>query len=478
MSHSKIIESFLVYKFSRRLTNLTSLKLKYHHYIRMANKWVEFIKSWAKKHNKSYGCALSDPQLKIDYRKAHPSKQQQKERETSERETMGMEDRDALEEEVLIVEPTKKKRKSTKKLEAKERETMAMEDEFSYQTRERPKIGIFKEPKMLQYAIASKKSKLFNRELMKKLDEEMKKIDEEKKQIKEEMKKLEETEKERKKERKELEMMEMEDRNVTPKGKQRLKPEDVAEFAKRLPTDLARYAASFLLVKDPLELVDRFDSLVILREIMMRLGEYKIGSGVYFVKEFTSSDTWSEKWVDGKKYKMRAKKIIDDVNNMKNAIKEIVKTDNFSIDVYYGGGFARKKALKFNVYWVGKKGTKGQQQLWDSLYKEKILPVVNDVQRWLRAEKVLEDNFKSSQALEEKKMETAKKNIGLNTTKTSAELVSLIGRLSKKHNIKYGGYTKFKNNTPEEILVSVLRQVEGIKTPGVVNFINDFKSEV
>jgi hypothetical protein len=156
----------------------------------MANKWVEFIKSWAKKHNKSYGCALSDPQLKIDYRKAHPSKQQQKERETSERETMGMEDRDALEEEVLIVEPTKKKRKSTKKLEAKERETMAMEDELSYQTRERPKIGIFKEPKMLQYAIASKKSKLFNRELMKKLDEEMKKIDEEKKQIKEEMKKL------------------------------------------------------------------------------------------------------------------------------------------------------------------------------------------------------------------------------------------------------------------------------------------------
>lgn len=108
----------------------------------MANKWVEFIKSWAKKNNKSYGCALSDPQLKIDYRKAYPSKQQQKERESSERETMGMEDRDALEEEVLIVEPTKKKR--------------------------------------------NKKSKLIQ-----KLDEEMKKLEEEMKIIEEEMKKAE-----------------------------------------------------------------------------------------------------------------------------------------------------------------------------------------------------------------------------------------------------------------------------------------------
>jgi hypothetical protein len=440
----------------------------------MANTWIEFIKVWAKKNNKSYGCAISDPQLKIDYRKSYPSKQQQKERQSSEREKMGMEDIDAPEEEIII-EPVKKKgkKKSTKKLEAKEMEMMGMEDELSYQTRKRPKIGIFKDPKMLQYAISSKRSKLLNRELMKKLDEEMKKIEEEKKNI-EELKKLRDI----KKQVKEIEMMGMEDRDAPPKGKQRLKPEDVAEFVKRLPTDLARYASSFLLVKDPLELVNNFSSLVILREVMMRLGEYKIGTGITFVQEFTSSDTWSEEWVDGKKYKMRAQKIIDDVKNIDNAIKEIVKTDNFDIDVYYGGGFGRKKALKFNVKWIGKKGTKGQQELWDNLYKEKLLPVVNDVQRWLRAEKVVEDKFKSSRALEEKKMETAKKNIELNTTKTSAELVSLIGRLVKKHDIKYPGYTKLKKYPPEEILVRVLRSVEGIKTPGIVSFTNDLKSEV
>jgi hypothetical protein len=95
----------------------------------MANTWIEFIKVWAKKNNKSYGCAISDPQLKIDYRKAYPSKQQQKERQSAEREKMGMEDMDAPEEEIII-EPVKKKgkKKSTKKLEAKEMEMMGMED--------------------------------------------------------------------------------------------------------------------------------------------------------------------------------------------------------------------------------------------------------------------------------------------------------------------------------------------------------------
>jgi len=34
----------------------------------MANKWVEHIRAFAKKHNLSYGCALSDPKCKETYK--------------------------------------------------------------------------------------------------------------------------------------------------------------------------------------------------------------------------------------------------------------------------------------------------------------------------------------------------------------------------------------------------------------------------
>jgi hypothetical protein len=58
----------------------------------MANKWVEFVKKWSKKKGMTYGCALSQPQLKIDYRKAYPTKNQERFRESVELGEMGDED--------------------------------------------------------------------------------------------------------------------------------------------------------------------------------------------------------------------------------------------------------------------------------------------------------------------------------------------------------------------------------------------------
>ena len=59
----------------------------------MPNKWILFVKKWAAKKGLSYGCALSQPQLKIDYRKAYPTKQQQTFREAVERGEMEDEDK-------------------------------------------------------------------------------------------------------------------------------------------------------------------------------------------------------------------------------------------------------------------------------------------------------------------------------------------------------------------------------------------------
>lgn len=42
----------------------------------MANRWVEFIKEWANKNNTTYGCAMGNPQLKLDYREKYPPKEE------------------------------------------------------------------------------------------------------------------------------------------------------------------------------------------------------------------------------------------------------------------------------------------------------------------------------------------------------------------------------------------------------------------
>ena len=67
----------------------------------MPNRWIEFVKSWAKKNNVSYGCALSEPKMKIDYRKSYPTKQQITERESKEREQMKENDINEVEKKVL-----------------------------------------------------------------------------------------------------------------------------------------------------------------------------------------------------------------------------------------------------------------------------------------------------------------------------------------------------------------------------------------
>ena len=50
----------------------------------MPNKWIEHVKEFSKKHNISYGCALSHPDLKKDYepviKKTHKEKREEKEK--------------------------------------------------------------------------------------------------------------------------------------------------------------------------------------------------------------------------------------------------------------------------------------------------------------------------------------------------------------------------------------------------------------
>ena len=44
----------------------------------MGTKWTDFVKKWAAENNLSYGCALSKPKCREDYRKENPPKQTKK----------------------------------------------------------------------------------------------------------------------------------------------------------------------------------------------------------------------------------------------------------------------------------------------------------------------------------------------------------------------------------------------------------------
>jgi hypothetical protein len=42
------------------------------------NKWIQFLREWAKKHNTNYSCALADPKSSIAYRKLKENKKEPK----------------------------------------------------------------------------------------------------------------------------------------------------------------------------------------------------------------------------------------------------------------------------------------------------------------------------------------------------------------------------------------------------------------
>lgn len=78
----------------------------------MTNRWIEFVKDFAKKNNTTYGCALSDPKLKEQYRAKYGNRKKLPAKK--EREAMAMED-------INIKELSKSKTKT-------ESELMAAED--------------------------------------------------------------------------------------------------------------------------------------------------------------------------------------------------------------------------------------------------------------------------------------------------------------------------------------------------------------
>lgn len=53
----------------------------------MTNKWVEFVRKWANKHNQSYMCAATKKKCRDAYHAANPKRSTQKKHDESTRKT-------------------------------------------------------------------------------------------------------------------------------------------------------------------------------------------------------------------------------------------------------------------------------------------------------------------------------------------------------------------------------------------------------
>lgn len=87
------------------------------------NRWTEWVRKWAKDHDTTYGCALSQPECRDEYRGKYGNRKNLTQKK--EREMMGAEDKDAP------VSDKQQKRKEKLK-ESKERFGMASEDIISH----------------------------------------------------------------------------------------------------------------------------------------------------------------------------------------------------------------------------------------------------------------------------------------------------------------------------------------------------------
>lgn len=148
----------------------------------MANRWTNYVKQWAKKKGMSYGCALSQPQLKKDYRKAYPTKEQERFREGVERGEMEDEDINVTDDgdqvrkqlqsysNELASLRQKQKKKPTQK--SKENMSMAQEDLLSRRLREENKREELERSEMGKEDKRKKPAKI-NKERMSMIQEDL-----------------------------------------------------------------------------------------------------------------------------------------------------------------------------------------------------------------------------------------------------------------------------------------------------------------
>ena len=249
---------------------------------------------------------------------------------------------------------------------------------------------------------------------------------------------------------------------------QKLQAEGVQDFVSRLPEGLEKYTASFLLESDPLKEFDTPTGLYTLWYCLSLLGDGVSWSGnkatatkfpevgkVKYGVELTKSQKYK---VDLPSFtasgfiSLNPEPIIDNMGRVQTAVNVLMgKQTDWRADVYYGGGMGSSKSIRCMVRWTGKKGQRGQDELWKQFWTDTIRPVLMDSPRWTRALARVSERKEAvvaERAVAREAQIADIARIGAEEVQTDLTIKQVLGAVKKvldDNKMTLSGYTKWKD---------------------------------
>jgi len=255
--------------------------------------------------------------------------------------------------------------------------------------------------------------------------------------------------------------------SAAKKSKGRLKASQVEEFVSRLPEGLEKYTASFLLETDPLKEFDDKEGLYALWYCLDLLQSAEVGKVKYGV-DFTKSQKYAvilREWSNAITkagnvgVALTPERVIDAMPKVQTAVNVLfAKYPEWRVEVYYGGAaMGSSKSIRCKVSWTGKKGRRGQDELWKAFTTAVIRPLLMDTARWNKALKRVGERREGvvaerGVAFAAKIAETTR--VGdkeVQTDLTTKQVIGAVKKVLDDNKITLSGYTKWKDVPNENV---------------------------
>lgn len=277
------------------------------------------------------------------------------------------------------------------------------------------------------------------------------------------------------------------------KPKPKLSAENVGDFVKKLPREIEKEIASYIIEKDPLMEFDSIAGLATLFYVLMLIDQPNVPVGkIIYGLELTKSQNTSERlnsWNEGKRFTFNPEGIINSMPAVQSALISIMsKSKDFSVEAYYGGGVGAKKSIRAKIIWIGKKGEKNKNSLWQDFWNQNIKTLMDDTPRWNKASERIVERFSEKKistgiardATIEKRTLLGNALLPESSSISVNDTLKIVGKLLKKYNFQPSGYTKWKEKGSVGYIVEMMSGIFN-KPKASANHLavwNDFKKEM
>jgi hypothetical protein len=271
----------------------------------------------------------------------------------------------------------------------------------------------------------------------------------------------------------------------------KLSPENVADFVKKLPREIEREIASYVIEKDPLMEFNSTAGLITFFYVLNLIKSPVVVGKIIYGLELTKSQKTNERmdsWNEGKTFKLNPEYIISNMPAVQSALISLMaKSKDFAVEAYYAGGMSQKKSIRAKIIWTGKKGQRNQDSLWEDYWTQHILPLIKNVTRWDKAyirvnERRIEIN--TSNDISKEKETERRKLVGNELLPESfdisiKDIMKIISKLYAKHKFQTSGYTKWKDKNSVGYIVEMMKGIFNKQNePDKLAVWNEFKKEI